>query len=301
MPMEIVKPSWVPDLNDYRPGVRHFRTFEQQTAVTRGIDAANVLLEKIFPTASGTVYVLDVGVGYQAQGIYCPYEPYTLAAALEGSGRDYKLDIVDRNLNILRDLRGRERIYLQMTHYRAGRYKSAWDRYLQNTNQPLLSSNSSEVGVKRAKNPFRDSLLQKDEVFEDLFYEASVPRSFRMKLTNGDIKLIHASIVDAPLGDHGRYHLAACTNVLYLLNQPGQKLALYNIASSLLEGGILVITDSANIGIPPGRTYEDYPGSALLENNGGWLSTGKLEDLGLVLDHVIESLPPNQTLAFRKV
>ena len=303
--MAEVKPPWLPDIKEYQPGEQVFPNLEHQTAVMRGSWAIDVLRRKIIPylSSSRKLNLLVVGVGLNDLHFRCPYEPYRIAGFLESEKIDYSMAIVDKNDQVINDLRRRKKILLPLNDYRnRANSRKAWKEYLAYIGENSNVTHNLDEDVKFVDRLQGMELSEAQQELREGLLTASVPMSFREKLTNGQIQLIKSDIAKTGLKRLNQFNFIACTNVLYLLSEAGQKLALFNMAQALPDKAIMLINSRRGADIPPRYERRKYTGAALLPEYDGWLTTEKLEELGLKRDEVLENNRNDEiiTLTLRK-
>ncbi len=293
-----IKPEWLPDLQEYRAEPRLDSVARSFTSANRGMFVVHALREEIFPQHPRRVRLLDVGVGKQGYYFYCSYEPYMIAAALEGAGINYQMDIVDTDSAVIADLKKRRKIFFPAQYLGDLDHRDAWLSYLAATKQKARSRDKSD-SVEPTSLTSPEDLRAQWDIMANLLV-ARVPNSFVSKLQDGGIKPIQGDIATARIGQRGRYNLIACVNVLYLLSESGQKLAFYNMANSLEKDGLLIMNDLRR-GRMPSETGKVFTTSPILDFYGGWLTEEKMKDLGLVPYKQLESTGGNVTFSFKKI
>lgn len=245
------------------------------------------LLDRLLPSLSHSPTILLVGLGRSMEPIVCTYEPFRIAAHLQGKGCDYRMTLVDVDQDVVDEVRNRNTLYMP-SRLNPGT-ASAWQKYLKDTEQKEREVREHEQGLVLA------SYLQNTEsaFYYDIMGKgisaANVTPQFRQKLENGEISLIHSDIAVADIRPTGPYDYVEFTNVLYLMSRQGQQLAMANIAFSLAQEGYLLINDIGG-----------YTGEPLLSRFGGWFDEEKMAQLGLEVDEVLYAEESSETLLLKK-
>lgn len=263
-----------------------------ETSFFRGNSSIEVL-DTILPEIPHRPNILLVGLGLDADPLLCPYEPYKIAAHLEGKKIDYTMTLVDIDEKVIDDVRNREKLFLAYKQFEgklAVSFEREWNAYLSSTHQQGELLYEQEEGMnflsyyeaENAMVPFTSYLT-------DGIAAAYIPRSFRSKLITGEISLLNADIALAHIADTGPYDYADITNVLYQMSEHGQELALANIAWSLRPHGRLLVNDIGG-----------YVGTPVFSRLGGWLDDERVGQLGLSVEKIISSKDTSQLVLFRK-
>lgn len=252
------------------------------------------IVDQILPGMSHRPNILLVGLGLQTYPIKCSYEPFRVAAHLEGLGRDYTMTLVDVDQRVIADVRNRERLYVPLGAA-SGDIKEDWKRkmnqYAKDTNQTSRVIYDTEEGLI-----FWPTLTRIDSVPSDRDYlkggvmVADVSPIFREKRHNGEIRFIQKDIAVADLSQSGPYDLAELTNVLYLMPQEGQQLAIATVTQALLPGGRLLLNDLGG-----------YTGVPVFPEFGGWFDERKMEQLGVIVREVLVSDNANKVVVLQKI
>lgn len=248
---------WRAAAESYR-GPRPFNWTE--TDFCRADWTIKVLDTSVLPEAENPS-ILIAGLGLDMGFVPCSYTPFRVAAHLEGRGLNYTMTLIDIDSDVIDDVRNRSMVSLWNPMYvQSGMesYKDAWDKYLRDTGQL-----DSMAGVTRV---------------------ASVPKTFHSKLQTGEIQLLHTDIAVADLQSR-QFDYVECLNVLYLLPDSGQQLAMANMTQSLRHGGYLLINDNKG---------------NLFSQTGGWLSQSYLDDLRLQVIGEIYPHGMSRPTLFRK-
>lgn len=247
------------------------------------------ILDRILPEISHRPNILLVGLGLGGKYVQCCYEPFSVAAHLQGKGVDYTMTLVDIDEAVIEDIKNRKKLFLPYREYYkelARTLKKAWNKYLSDTQQKGSEVFEREEGLIFWPSLERDYWYKK--ILELGIAAADVSPQFRTKLVNGEIRLVHDDIAVANIGATGPYDYVELTNVLYLMPEQGQQLAMANISRSMGIGGHLLLND---IG---------YVGRSVFSRLGGWLDAEKLGHLGLEVEEVISSEDTSETVLLRK-
>jgi len=163
--------------------------------------------------------VLIIGPGGNSDVGYMPYELYELTGYLEHCGKDYNLDIIDINKEIIGEVLKRRSMGISLWNLMASRaadlfFEFSWETYCK------------YIG-------YSSKLRQNQEVFW-----APIPKGLQIKLDNDEVGTTVSDIAQAAL-PVSKYDLIVCRNVLYQLDEVGFKLAYFQLAQSLKPGGKL--------------------------------------------------------------
>jgi hypothetical protein len=269
------QPAWLPSGKE-REGIDpKIYIKDTQTNFLKGAYLARFLGERVLPV-NPNPSVLVVGIGALKDPLWCPFIPYQVAAELDESGAEYRLDLLDINAQILSDIRTRRRIFLVTDPEELLRLSEThWKEYLKKTGQTdrVITERAEglifEWEAAGAKAP---SIFTEDIFLSRGIHSADVPRRFHHLLRENRIRLIHGDIATYPLTPES-YDAVDCTNVLYQMPVSSQKLAVHNVASSLKKGGVFRLNDIGG-----------YYGKPLFEETGGWLSSEILDELRLSVE-----------------
>lgn len=262
-----------------------------ETSFLRGNKSIEIL-ERVLPDIPHRPNILLVGLGLDAEPLICCYEPFRVAAHLEGRGLDYEMTLVDVDRDVIEDIKGRTKVFLAGRQYSGNlrkNLKKAWEKYLNDTKQTGRETFEREDGL--IFSPY----LEKGDWYSYKNYlrpgisVADVSPQFRAKLVDGEISLILDDIAVADLKKSGKFDYAECTNVLYLIPEPGQQLALANISTALRPNARLLVNDIGG-----------YIGTPIFTRLGGWLDDEKLAQLGFVVEEMIDVENRSQTALLRK-
>lgn len=263
-----------------------------ETSFFRGNSTIEVL-DRILPDIPHRPNILLIGLGLDAEPLLCTYEPFRVAAHLEGRDVDYTMTLVDAFEAVIEDVRGRERLFLSYRQFNerlSGSFEAAWKKYLANTKQEGRETFEREDGLKFI--PYydqEDAMVPAAHYLELGIAVADVSSQFRRKLSGGEITLVHDDIAVANIGDTGLYDYVEFTNVLYLMQPEGQQLALANVSTSMAEGGRLLVNDIGG-----------YFGRPVFTKFGGWLDDEKMSQLGLGVEEVISEKDLSRTVLFQR-
>lgn len=250
------------------------------------------ILDQIIPDIQHDPNILLVGLGRDMDPIVSSYEPFRIAAHLQGKGVNYAMTLVDVDPDVVHDVLNRRNLYVSYRQFDGRLYQSmenAWRKYLSDTQQEG-----------------RDVFELEDELFfaeyldgrwdhsyknhlERGVVSAEVSPQFRQKLQAGEIELVHKDIAVADIRARGPYDYAEFTNVMHLMSKQGQQLAMANIAMALRTGGRVLINDLGG-----------YIGEPVLTRFNGWFDKRKMRQLGLGVEKVMSSDEYSQTLLLRK-
>ena len=275
-------PSWVPNVDKYRNSVSRIalRTFNGGfTAPFRGQWVAGVLEDFIAAGNRNKVNYLEVGVGGFSGVVACPYEPYYIAGAFEHHNIDYSGLIVDRSRNVLDNLVGRTRVFhsdllADLYGLDAEMMGEGWKAYVAATRQQSTTIKTDHPQLKVNDFdcfPMSRVLLKKLALLRGI-KTAKVSPIFASKIETGQVSVLQEDITRVNLAPHGPFDVGVCMNVLYYLNRDGQKIAVNNMVSNIISGGIVIYNDSGKL--------------PLLEEHGGWLDFKKQQELGLSVSKV---------------
>jgi hypothetical protein len=293
------EPMWVTEARSrYDPSkCLNLPEVNTETEFTRGFHAIGVLEKKVLLGSEDTIKLLLVGVGLYAdtgaciygplRTIKCPYEPYTISAFLESQGREYKMLIVDRDKRITEDISKRTKIYI---HSQTN--GESWSSYLGNTRQSDRTIHKLEDGLNLHEDVLGNDFLL-NLYLRQGFKVAYIPESFKEGLEKGDVCILRGDIATADLSTYGKFDFISCMNIMYILTEDGQKLAMFNLARSLADTGSILIND-----------FEYGYANPLLPRQGGWFDKEKQRELGLIIDEVMSedtSHKHDQTLTFTKL
>lgn len=252
-----------------------------ETTFFRGNGSIKIL-DRILPEISHKPNVLLVGLGLVADPIICCYEPFKVAAHLEGKGVDYVMTLVDADNDVMEDIKGRTRLFLACRHYYTElreNFEREWREYLTDTKQEGSETFDIEEGLNFCPDFKKDDdwlpYSGYASYLKDGILVAEVSPQFRIKLASGDIRLVQDDIAVADLGVPGQFDYVECTNVLYLMSAEGQQLALANISRSMTNGGRLLVNDR-NVST----------GTPLFTRLKGWLDGERLKQLGLEVEEL---------------
>lgn len=237
--------------------------------------------------------ILDVGPGYDACQIECPYEPYYIAGLLEGKGLDYRMTVVDKKRKVLADIASRKHIfeinrplddciYTQQVHTLQRR---ALNEYTQNTGQPPQVIQELSEGLNFASwlKPYEKRKYLKEGV-----QMVGIPVSFRHMLESHQIDLLNDDIANPQIAlKYNPYDLVVAQWVFTYMDEDSQKLALYHMARATRNGGIIIVNSTSG------------KNPLLKSLYAGWLGERELQDLGLkqIDRHEIEQ---TSVLVFQK-
>jgi hypothetical protein len=261
-----------------------------ETNIARGNLSNAVLENKVLPSSNNEINVLLIGAGVNNGSIssYGSSEPYKISGFLESKDFDYKMTIVDKDPEVILDIKNRKNIFfLNSTYDNYKWFRDEWDSFLRITRQNDEFVYELTDGIIFSDHYFKqEDFINK--CFKLGFRKAKIPTSFSHKLKNGDVDLINSDIATVDLSKNKYFDFVSCVNVLYLLSSYAQKLALFNIANNTKKGGYILINDLG------------FDGTPLLPRQGGWFNKSKHEELSLVVDDIIKSENELQTVLFRK-
>lgn len=227
------------------------------------------VIEKI-RKPQGTNNILEIGAGARTSHLICPYEPYLIAAAMEGC--EYTMGIVDNDLYILEDLIKRESVF--HAPYTLG---TSEDDIAENVWEKYMSLLGEEWQFAQVDDP--DLIFRSDMEAESLraypIYVAPVPSSFREGLNDGRIQLYESDIREFnwDLVADGSLTLAVVLNVLPYIREREQRTILEALAYKLEPGGKILI----NGFIEPYR----FMSKVFRSFTGGWIDPNSLNAIGL--------------------
>lgn len=288
------KPSWVPDISEYvdTPVDPNLDLIRFRTGFVRA-DWLIHVLERVVQQTAGTLNLCLVGVGRETNEALCPYEPYLVTAFLEGQSRNYRAVIVDKDPTIIDDLKMRRKIYLpeRLEEPRVGTsfVANALDRYIAATKQQPRLVEASQLENTDPANAILWSGEGRSRI-SGRYFVLDIPESFCRKLLTGEVAPACGDIVTINLTRLPQMHFISMLNVMYLINEVGQKLALYNLARKL-EKNSRLLTNQIGGGA----------GTPLFAELGGWLNSEKLADLGLVEEESVYSNDLNGVTTKSKV
>lgn len=283
MDEEMKEPKWVSEARKNYVG--NIGPAYSETAFNRGGTAIEVL-NKIIPDVV-VLNVLLVGVGIDGDQIICSAEPYRISGFLEDK-IDYSLTIIDKNPEVISDIQRRTKIFMTNEQYKSHKIlKDAWGMYLRDTkqNDAVIHELHEELVIPKYIAEASDGKML-CSYLESGIRIANIPKAFEEKLASGDLSLINADIATINLpGNH--FDFISCPNVMYLLQENGQKLAMYNLSKHTKKGGAILANDLR------------YIGNSLLPKQGGWFTEQKQCELGLECE-ILESEELGQTMLFWK-
>ena len=286
-------PIWVKQVSEgYRPERGHIGITE--TSFARG-NRSIALIDQISPNLGHRPNVLLVGLGLDAEPILHCYEPFRVAAHLEGRGIDYTMTLVDATQEVIDDIRSRSAIFLLGRKFGDGEARkilgNMWVKYLTDTRQRGRTTFEVLEGLNFPDFMFDPrAMVGAHSYLMDGVYVADVSMQFRQKLETGEINLIHQDIAVADIETRQPYDYVEFTNVAYLMSPEGQKMALANISRHMRAGGLMLVDDIGG-----------YSGTPLLSRFKGWLDEEKLHDLSLIVDEVISAEKFSETFILKKV
>lgn len=286
------EPGWVIEARKNDLGLTDCYT---DTSFLRVSDVSSVLEKKVLPRRDSKLNILMVGPGLSTGRVLCSYEPYLVASIIQGQGIDYQMIIVDKNQAVCRDIKGRKQIYVPADHFdpkaefgsNFREYDEQWNKYLYNTNQSSREVHELEEGMLLAREFLKNPALLK-LVLRDGFKAAEVPSTFREKLRSKDVVVLNDDIATVDLSNY-QFDFVICREVLYHLNQDGQKLAMHNMARAMKQGAYMLMSDG---GAPE---WEH-----VMPGHDGWFDEAKQRDLGLVVDSVLDESALHTTLVLKK-
>jgi hypothetical protein len=218
----------------------------------------------------GTNNVLEIGAGARTSHLICPYEPYLIAAAMEGCG--YAMGIVDSDPNIISDLMRRESVI-----YVPNALGTSEDDIAERVWEKYMSLLGEEWQFADVDDP--DLIFRGDREAESLqaypIHVAPVPGSFRDGLNDGRIQLYESDIreFDWDLVADGSLTLTVILNVLPYIREREQRTILEALAYKLEPGGKILI----NGFIKPYR----FMSQVFRSFTGGWIDPNSLNAIGL--------------------
>ncbi len=218
----------------------------------------------------GANNVLEIGVGARTSHLICPYEPYLIAAAMEGCG--YTMGIVDSDPNIIYDLMRRESVI-----YVPNALGTSEDDIAERVWEKYMSLLGEEWQFADVDDP--DLIFRGDREAESLqaypLFVSPVPGSFKEGLNDGRIQLYESDIreFDWDLVADGSLTLAVVLNVLPYIREREQRTILEALAYKLEPGGKILI----NGFIKPYR----FMSQVFRSFTGGWIDPNSLNAIGL--------------------
>lgn len=273
------RPKWIIDAaRDYydRQGTASLETNIQSTT-----PLLSVLSEYVLPTFTprDKFSILEVGIGQEAHLIRCPYEPYRIAGLLEYHGKDYQIALVDKNKEVLNDVERRRNLFLlqvgQDSYYSSEDIQAedkAWNEYLSHTNQNERMTyypTDQLYFAEWLKDHERTNFLARG------VRSATIPKGFQRRLEKGQIPLVRGDIATTNINLRGQspYNLIVTQFVFPYLRENGQKLALYNLAQAVREGGYIVVDELKMI-----MAWMNF---FFKGQYGGWVTDKELGEIGL--------------------
>lgn len=258
-----------------------------ETSFLRG-NASIEILEEIIPELPRKPNILLIGLGLDAEPLQCCYAPFKIAAWLEGKRIDYSMTLVDADEEVIKDVTSREKLYLTRNH--AERFNDTWIKYLKSTRQKQNFVTELESDLTFSEYLMNGSAFGNyKDYLERGIVSANIPENFRRKRTSGGVKILHNDIATANIQFSGPFNYVEFTNVLYLMSQSGQKLAIANVAKSMATHARLLVNDIGG-----------YTGTPLFPRFNGWLNDEIIEQLGLTIEAVISEKDTSRTVLFKK-
>jgi hypothetical protein len=253
------------------------------------------ILDKILPDIPHKPNILLVGLGLTFEPVICCYEPFRIAAHLEGKGVDYTMTLVDVDESVVEDIQTRSKLYLsyhQFDKSLASNFETVWKKYLADTKQKGREIFELEEGLKFSSYLVEDNgrRITYKNYLKDGIAAADVSPQFRAKLRSGEIKLVQDDIAVADIRTVTPYDYVELTNVLYLMPHAGQQLALANVSNAMRNGGRLLLNDIGG-----------YAGRPVFTSLGGWFNDEKMAQLGLFAEKIIASDNSSRTVLLKKV
>lgn len=243
-------------------------TMSTETHLSRGVHVLRAVAQTYNPDYNN---VLEIGVGAKGYVLVCPYEPYFIAAALEGT--NYDLTIIEPNTYIVDDLLRRQNIYhVPLNEPHMEEDDLVWDQYL------ALVWEESRI-VKYAENdlvfPYWIKDRDIDSIQEQGILSAPIPASFRDGLVNGGINIYNQSVENFnwnTIPDQS-LTLGVIQNVLNFLKERDQRRALSNLREKLTPEGKVLVTGFRIV----------YPSMDFVFKGryGGWVDDQSLAEIGL--------------------
>lgn len=247
------------------------------TNIHRGITIVNFLKKNLNYFSKNSLQIVIIGIGSQNGPIICSYEAPFIAAYLESKNVDYEMILIDKNKQSLEDLMHQQSLVVPFAHldeniykqfykelkgpyynyHTAKKRKSAWRKY-----QTWI-----EEGTIDIFSPRHDIKVEKGYgIHYKIGLEvANLPAGFIKRRNEGKIQAIIGDIATVKLPKIK--DLVTTTNILYHLDEPSQKLAMWNISQAMQEGSLIYITDCLKHFTP------------ILKKFGGWISEEELNDM----------------------
>lgn len=244
-------------------------------------------LDRLLPNLTHNPNILLVGLGRSREPIVCTYEPFRIAAHLQGKGSEYRMTLVDVDPDVIDEVCNRSTLYIP-SRLSSGT-ANAWQKYLTDTGQQAREIHEHEQGLVLANYLQNTESAFYYDILKKGVSAAQVSSQFRQKLQNGEISVVHSDIAVADIRTTVPYDYVELTNILYLMSPQGQQLAMANIALSLADEGRLLLNDIGG-----------YNGVPLLPRFGGWFDDEKMAQLGLEVDEVIDSEESSETLLLKR-
>lgn len=246
---------------------------QTETSFLRGEALINVLDNEANRIPSDP-NILMLGLGYDDLVVLGSLAPIRVAGHLEGSGRQYKMTLIDQLAEAAESIQ-RDRVFIEQgfgpPKFQAN-VSRAWEKYVQDTGQQ--GSITHELEPELLFNPIIDRVpigTHSTDYLRLGVHKARVPESFAEKRKNGDVNVVLGDAVTTSLGRDGQYDACDTTNLFIYVPKAGQMLLMDSISRVLAIGARLVTTDSTI-------------GQTLMAENGGWLDVEKRKQLGLELE-----------------
>lgn len=215
--------------------------------------------------------ILEIGVGAKGSVLVCPYEPYCIAAALEGT--PYNMTIIERNPLIVQDLIERRYIYhIPIEDEVAKIDDEVWERYL------FLIGEVSRT-VEYAENglifPYWINNDDIDRFRGTGIFSAPIPASFEEGLSNGQIAIVQQTVerFDWNRIPDMSVTLGVAQNVLPYIREAEQRIVLANIREKLIPYGKVLISGY--------RVIYPFMNFVFKGRHGGWMDDDSLARMGL--------------------
>ncbi|MBI4162607.1 MAG: hypothetical protein HY513_02900 [Candidatus Aenigmarchaeota archaeon] len=260
-----------------------------ETSFGRGQFARKTLSRYVLPRFEDDINILVVGAGLDTKVVYCPVEPYLISGFLQSKKRDYRMTVIDKDPKVIGDLHERRNVFVADSSVQS--IKDGWNLLLKYTGQRDDVVHELVEGLEMT--PFSNMFGQQQRYFDSGIRRAEIPGSFREKLDSGEVKLMNDDIATADLLSHGPFDFISCENVLYLISEEGQKLAMHNISRNIRQGGMILFNDFWN-GIGSRVLPDSWPYK-------GWFDKEKQAELGLRHKKTFEGYGKSYWVVFEKI
>lgn len=218
----------------------------------------------------GTNNILEIGVGARTSHLICPYEPYLIAAAMQGC--EYTMRIVDYDTYILEDLIKRKSVFYVPSALGAPEddiAEGVWEKYMS-----LLGEEWQFTPVDDPDLIFRNR-REAESLQAYPIHVAPVPGSFREGLNDGRVQLYESDIreFDWNLVADGSLTLAVILNVLPYIREKEQREIFEALTYKLEPGGKILMNGFKS----PYR----FMSQVFNSHDGGWMDQRSLNEIGL--------------------